>query len=272
MNIAFLGLGSMNGAILHGLQQAGIRSQNLCATCNSAESARSAADKYGITVYSSAEDAAANAKAVQNADVIIVGVKPAQVTGVLESIKSELGPKTIVVSVAAAVTVDQMEAALNPEQPVVRTMPNTPTQVGAGVIGLCPGNKTSPEQLATVKDLLDQAAHTVVVDETKMDALTGVSGSGPAYIFHFAETLIEAGVKAGLDQATAHELAIGTIAGAAKMLQQENADPAALRVAVTSPNGTTEAALRKLIPLGGLVEEAVLAARDRAAEISAELG
>lgn len=271
MNIAFLGLGSMNGAILHGLQQAGIRNENLRATCNSAASARTAAEKYGITVYASAEDDAANAKAVQDADVVIVGVKPAQVTGVLESIKSELGPETIVVSVAAAVTVAQMEAALNSGQPVVRTMPNTPTQVGAGVIGLCPGSNANPDQLTTIKELMDQAAQTVVVDESQMDALTGVSGSGPAYVFHFAETLIAAGVKAGLDEATAQELAIGTIAGAAKMLQQDNADPAALRVAVTSPNGTTEAALQKLTPLGTLLADAVAAARDRAAEISAEL-
>lgn len=262
----------MNGAILHGLQQAGIPNQDLSATCHSAESARNAAERYGITVYASADDPSANARAVQGADVVVVGVKPAQVSGVLAEIRAELAAGTIVVSVAAAVTVAQMEAALNPGQPVVRTMPNTPTQVGTGVIGLCPGTSTSPEQLAAVKDLLDKAAQTVVVDESQMDALTGVSGSGPAYVFHFAETLIQAGVKAGLDEATARELAIGTIAGAAKMLQQEDADPAALRVAVTSPNGTTEAALRKLTPLAGLVEDAVVAARDRAAEISAELG
>ena len=271
MKIAFLGLGSMNGSILHGLQQANLPNTTFVATCHSEASAARAAETYQITVEASGVNPDANRAAIESADVVLIGVKPAQVTGLLSEIAEDLEPKTIVVSVAAAVTVAQMEAVLKPGQPVVRTMPNTPTQVGAGVIGLCAGTNTNAEQLKSVQELLDQAAQTVVVDEAQMDALTGVSGSGPAYVFHFAETLIKAGVEAGLDEQTAQELAIGTIAGAAKMLQQDNADPENLRVAVTSPNGTTEAALRQLTPMGELVEKAVLAARDRAAEISAEL-
>ena len=271
MKIALLGLGSMNGAILTGFQQTGIPAENLVATCNSQTSAEKAQQKYGITVYSSAQDADANSKAVAEADVVLIGVKPAQVAELLASVAPHLAPNTIIVSVAAAVTLEQMAKVLPAGQPIIRTMPNTPTQVGAGVIGICAAETTSADAVEKVQDLLGAAATTVVIPEADMDALTGVSGSGPAYVFHFAEALIAAGVSAGLDEQTSRKLALGTIEGAAKMLAQPDADPAAMRVAVTSPNGTTAAALEKLQPLSAMVEEAVVASRDRATEISRSL-
>lgn len=267
MKIAFLGLGSMNGAILAGLQENGLK--DAVGTCHSKESAAKAAQRFGIEVYAVADDDAATAQAVAGADVVMVGVKPAQVTALLKTLTPE--PGAVIVSVAAAVTLDQMAEALPEGQPLIRTMPNTPTQVGAGVIGMCASHSTSPEKMAQVKDLLDQVATTVVLPESQMDALTAISGSGPAYVFHFAEVLIAAGVSAGLDAAMATTLTLETIEGAAKMLKQPGADAAELRKAVTSPNGTTAAALEQLSPLAPLVQAAVLAARDRATEMSADL-
>lgn len=280
MRIAMLGLGSMNGAILKGLLASGVSAQDVVATTRSAASARARAEELGIEVVaeeSVESERTANQQAVASADLVMLGVKPHQITDLCTEIADALEPDAVVVSVAAAVTVDMLQQALPQGQPVIRSMPNTPLSVGRGVVGLAAGEHTSAQQLHRVRDLLSACGAVHVVEETQIDALTGVSGSGPAYVFFLAEHLAAAGAERGLPPELAADLAAQTIQGAGDMLvsalSQGAGDAASLRQAVTSPNGTTERGIAALTE-GGLpqaVHAAVSASAARAAEISRDL-
>jgi pyrroline-5-carboxylate reductase len=179
----------------------------------------------------------------------------------------------VVVSVAAAVTIELIERSLAPGQPVVRSMPNTPLMVGRGAVGLSGGSSAAAEQVDAVVGLLEGSGLVRVVPESQLDAVSAVSGSGPAYVFYLAEAMAKAGEDLGLDPELARDLARATVAGAGLMLDDASADPAGLRKAVTSPNGTTERAIatfdREGLP--AIVARGARAASDRAAEISREL-
>ncbi|MBO9704208.1 MAG: pyrroline-5-carboxylate reductase, partial [Arthrobacter sp.] len=181
--------------------------------------------------------------------------------------------ETVVVSVAAAVSIAQLEAALPAGQPVIRTMPNTPARLGKGVISVSGGTSTSADQLATVRELFETVGTVVEIPEEQVDALSAVSGSGPAYAFYLAEAMAAAGVELGLDPELSALLARETVAGAGLMLGEEGADAAALRKAVTSPNGTTERAIATFDEKGipAIIAAGARAAAARAAEITASL-
>ncbi|MEX3509631.1 pyrroline-5-carboxylate reductase [Kocuria carniphila] len=241
--LSFLGSGSMNGSILRGVLASGTPAGRVRATTKSASSAEKLREDTGVTVLSGEENEKANLEAVKGADVVLLGVKPYAILDLAREIAPALEPKTVVASVAAGITLEALEKALPEGQPVVRTMPNTPSSVGRGVISVTPGTHTTKEQLEAVKEVLSSVATVVEVEEHLVRAVTGVSGSGPAYVFYLAEAMQQAGEKLGLPSDVARVLAKETVAGAGVLLSPDDADPAALRKAVTSPGGTTEKAI-----------------------------
>lgn len=209
--------------------------------------------------------------AVAGASVILVVVKPQDVSTLLDEIGPLLADGALVVSFAAGILLQTFESALKPGTPVVRVMPNTPALVGEGMFGVSAGQSVSDAELAFVTSLLATGGEVVVLDESLQDALTAVSGSGPAYVFYLAEAMEAAGVQAGLDASVASRLTVQTLLGAAKLLAESDGDPAELRRRVTSPNGTTAAAIGVFDDRGvqaALVDGIVAAAR-RSAELSA---
>lgn len=239
LTFAFLGTGSMNGSILRGVLAGGVPAERVRATTRSESSAEALRADTGVTVLSSEADAEANREAVRGADVVLLGVKPYAVLDLAREIAPALAPRTVVASVAAGITIDALERALPEGQPVVRTMPNTPSSVGRGVLSVTPGRHTSAEQLAEVTEVLSAVGTVVEVEEHLVRAVTGVSGSGPAYVFYLAEAMQRAGEALGLPSDVARVLAKETVSGAGELLRPDDADPAALRRAVTSPGGTT---------------------------------
>lgn len=273
--IAFLGCGSMNEAILSGLVKAGTDPADIVATVRRAERAEELAVRHhGITAIAGEEEPDNNKQAAKGSAVVILGVKPVGIQELAREISGSLSSKTIVVSVAAAVSLAQLEAALPAGQPVIRSMPNTPAKLGRGVISVSPGTNCTPEQLQQAKDVFRGAGTVVEVPEEQVDAVSAISGSGPAYAFYLAEAMAAAGVELGLDAGLSVLLARETIAGAGLMLAEPGADPAALRKAVTSPKGTTEAAIATFDEQGlpAIIAAGARAATDRAAEITKQLG
>ncbi|MCC5674661.1 pyrroline-5-carboxylate reductase [Kocuria rhizophila] len=241
--LTFLGAGSMNGSILRGVLAAGTEAGRVRATTRSASSAEALHEETGVEVFAGESDPEANTQAVAGADVVLLGVKPYAVLDLAREVAPALDPATVVVSVAAGVALDALQKALPDGQPVVRCMPNTPSSVGRGALSVTPGEHTSAEQLARVRELLSTVGTVVEVPEHLIRAVTGVSGSGPAYVFYLAEAMQQAGERLGLDPETARVLAKETVSGAGELLRPDDADPAALRRAVTSPGGTTEQAI-----------------------------
>lgn len=273
--IAMLGLGSMNGAILAGLLGSGVSAEDVVATSRSAESAQKRSEQYGVRMLAEEHDAAANTTTAAQADVVFLGVKPHQIVELCAEIKDALKPEAVVVSVAAAVTLEMMESALGQGQPVIRAMPNTPMSVGEGVVGLAAGSHVSQEQTQTVAELLGASGTVHVLTEEQIGALTGVAGSGPAYAFYLAEHMAAAGVEMGLDPEIAADLAAQTLYGAGKMLVENRGmnDAAQLRRNVTSPNGTTQKAIETFdsAEMGSTIRAGAKASSARAAEITHQL-
>ena len=204
------------------------------------------------------------------ADAHVIAVKPGDVEAACRALAAE-GSRSPVLSIAAGVTIARLEAALAPETPVVRAMPNTPALVGAGAAAIAPGTHASDDDVAWAESILGAVGTVVRVDESLLDAVTGLSGSGPAYVFLVAEALVEGGVLAGLPRPVSAALATQTLLGAATLLAESPDGPEALRAAVTSPAGTTAAGLRAL-ERGGVrsaVLDAVMAATERSRELGA---
>ncbi|MDQ4503776.1 pyrroline-5-carboxylate reductase [Sinomonas sp. ASV322] len=271
--IAFLGCGSMNEAILAGLLAAGIQKTDVTATVRRAERADELAKRYGVTAMATGEESDANQQAVRGASLVILGVKPAGVAALAAEVGPSLPHGAVVVSVAAAVSIEQLERALPAGQPVIRTMPNTPARVGRGVVSVSGGTNATRAQIDHVKELLGNLGLVVEVPEEQVDAVSAVSGSGPAYAFYLAEAMADAGAQLGLDPELSLILARETVVGAGYMLAEPGADPAALRRAVTSPNGTTERAIATFDERGlpGIIADGARAAAERSKDITREL-
>ncbi len=208
-----------------------------------------------------------------NPALVLVAVKPQMMGAALPKLQALGNGETLFVSVAAGTPIASFEAMLGADTPIVRAMPNTPAAIGQGITALIGNAKTSDANLAMTEDLLSAIGQTVRLDsEAQMDAVTGVSGSGPAYVFHLIETLAAAGEAQGLPAALAMQLAKATVAGAGALAASSDDSPSQLRVNVTSPNGTTQAALEVLMqPEGGfpdLLKQAVAAATIRSEELS----
>ena len=179
----------------------------------------------------------------EQSENIILAVKPQQVPDLLEQIKPVISQDQLIISIAAGISTNFIESKLQKSIPVIRTMPNTPLMIGAGTTALCQGKFATTEQLEFTKSIFAASGVTLIVPENLMDAVTAVSGSGPAYFFYLVEAMVQAAISLGISPDDAIKLASNTALGAAKMLQQPNTDPELLRRKVTSPGGTTEAAI-----------------------------
>ena len=263
--VAVLGAGKLGGIILQALLREGLLSKELTrATVRHSDRAFRLAEKLRIEVGTD------NAKAVQGADIIFICVKPQTVQEVLEEIRPHISPGQLVISVAASVSTSQIESVLGVKTAVVRAMPNTPCALGAGMTGLCKGSYVSPDEIALACMLFDVVGRTVVVDEKHMDAVTGLSASGPAFIYIILESLAEAGVKVGLPRDVATLLAAQTTMGAAKVVLETGDHPALLKDAVTTPAGCTIDGIMELEEgkLRVTLIKAVVKATQRAKELA----
>ena len=269
--LAILGSGSMGTAILAGLLRRGVDSGQVVASTKTEATASRLADEFGITAIATETNAAANAEAVVDADIVLLAVKPAYIIEVLTQVAGNLKPGSLVVSAAAGITTAAMQAAVADNVAVVRAMPNTPAIVGRAVTGLAAGSRVSPEQLATASELFESVGRVVVVGEDQIDQLSTVSGSGPAYVFYFIEEFTKAAVELGFTPDQARMLVEETFLGASELLAASGKTPADLRRQVTSPNGTTMQAIAvfEQANLHELFGRATAAALARAREIAA---
>ena len=237
--VAIFGAGVMGETLLSGLLRSGRAVEELVVTERRPERASELTEKYGISVLD-------NIDAADRADTIVLVVKPQDMGSLLDEIADRVRPGNVVVSLAAGITTDFLESRLPEGSSVVRVMPNTPALVDQGMAALAAGRHCTDEHLAIASDLLASCGKVVQVPEKHMDAVTAISGSGPAYIFYVVEAMIEAGVVLGMPRTTATELVVQTLYGAATMIKETGQHPSILREQVTSPGGTTAAALREL--------------------------
>ncbi len=260
----------MGGAIVRGLARSGV-APAVTATNRTAEKAAELAGLPGVTSIALAETANGNLDAAASAAIVLVGVKPVMVPDLLREIAHALQPGTIVVSLAAGVTIATFESILGDGVPVIRSMPNTPSLVGEGVAGIAAGSSATTEDMAVVRRLFETCGAVIEVPEAQIDPLSTISGSGPAYFFLLVEELTKAARAKGFSEGDARTMAERTFIGAAALLGHTGEDPAELRRRVTSPKGTTERAIDVLqnAHLDELFGEATDAALVRARELAA---
>jgi pyrroline-5-carboxylate reductase len=264
--IAILGTGRIGEALVVGLLSSGWREPGeIAATARRAERVEELRDRHGIAATLSNHEASAGAA------LVVVAVKPQDIEGLLGEIGGLILPEQTVLTIAAAIPTSRIEARLSGDVPVVRAMPNTPSTVHEGIAGLCAGAHAGDEHLALAEEALSHLGAVVRVPESALDAITAVSGSGPAYFALLAEAMIEAGILLGLSREISTQLVIQTMLGTAKQLRDEKMHPVELREMVTSPGGTTIAAIRELEMAGvrAAFLNAIQAAMVRARELAA---
>lgn len=266
--IAFVGGGNMAVALIGGLRDAGVPAAALRAVEIQPEARAALVQRFGV------QASADPAEVLPGADVIVLAVKPQQLAAVCRSIAPLVG-QSLVLSIAAGIRTADLSRWLGGHTRIVRAMPNTPALVRAGITGVYAMPEVPAAQRAQAEGVLKAVGEVVwVADERAIDAVTAISGSGPAYVFHFMEGLIAAGEQLGLDPEAARRLTLQTVAGAARLALDSPESPALLRARVTSPNGTTQAALESFAAsdLVGAIARAVQAADRRAAELGDEFG
>jgi pyrroline-5-carboxylate reductase len=264
--IAILGCGKIGEALLAGLLSTGWRGpEEIVVTGRRDERLSELSERYGV------EATRSNAEAVSGAGVVVIAVKPQDFDVLLGEIGGLLSTDQVVLSIAAAVPTGTIERRLAEPVPVLRAMPNTPATVHEGVAGLCAGAHAGEDHLAVAEDVLAHVGRVVRVPETYMDAVTAVSGSGPAYFALLAEAMIEAGILLGLSREVSTELVVQTMLGTAKLLRDEGMHPVELREMVTSPGGTTIRAIHELEQAGvrAAFLNAIQAAMVRSRELAA---
>ncbi len=266
--ICFIGAGNMASCIVGGLVKDGFPREQIIA------SAPSEANLQAIKASSHIQTTTNNQTAASNADIIVLSVKPQVLQNVCEDISSSLAHKPLIISIAAGISIDSIDAWLGGELPIIRCMPNTPSQVLKGASGLIANQQVSEVQKAATSALFSAIGVVEwVKDESQMHAVTALSGSGPAYVFLVIEAMEAAAVKQGLSAETARKLAAQTVAGAAEMVLNSDVEPAQLKRNVMSPGGTTERAIQTFESLGlvDIFEQAINAATERSIEMSAQL-
>lgn len=266
-SIAVIGAGQIGQALIAGLLGSGYGPDEVTVTTKHPENAEALAERWGVTGLSD------NSEAVTGAEVVFLCVHPDQLVDVAEEIAetvSDNEPTSIVVSMAAGISLDALQQALGAGTPVVRVMPNTPMTVGKGVSAVACGRYAQPDQLALVRSVLESTGVVVEVKESDLDAVTALAGSAPGYYFLLTEALIDAGVALGLSREVSARLAAGTAAGAGAMLERPGSEAVALREGICSPGGTTAAAVRSLEESG--LRGALYRATEACARRSRELG
>lgn len=265
--VAILGAGAMGGAIARAIANSGLA--EVVVTNRSELKSASFEGVARIESFSLASAPEANRVAVRGAQVVMLGVKPAMVAEVLREVAADIEPGAVVVSLAAGVTIASMQDALGRAFPVVRAMPNTPALVAKGVTGLAASPEVSAAQIALVSALFESCGTVVRVPEGQIDALSTISGSGPAYVYFLIEAFTAAARAQGFDDVTARVLAEGTFSGSLALMDVSGEDPALLRKQVTSPNGTTERAIAVMADSG--LDQMFIAATNAALARAREL-
>lgn len=272
MQICFYGAGSMAEAIARGL----IR-ENLVAPAKIAMLNRSNADRlnelnerYGVQTVL---QGSSNEAYLRDADIIFLAMKPKDAAEAIRAIAPLLSPNQLIVSVIAGLSIAAMEKLIGPTQPIVRTMPNTSSTIGLGATGISYSAHVSPQQRLVTEAMFQSIGMSAVVDESLQNAIVGVSGSGPAYVYFFMEAMLEAAGELGLEPGSAKDLVVQTVLGAAQMVKETGESPEELRRKVTSPNGTTEAAIESMTQAGlpEAIVKGMLRSSERAAEIGADI-
>ena len=260
--VAILGVGKLGEALLSGLLRAGRSPQDLVVTARRPERAQALTERYGVEVIG-------NHSAAKVADVLLLTVKPQDMGALLTELTGTVPSDRLVVSMAAGITTATIEAALEAGTPVVRVMSNTPVLVDEAMSAISAGSHAGEAHLALTEELLRPVGQTIRVPEAQQDAVTALSGSGPAYFFYLVEAMTDAGILLGLPRQVAHDLIVQTALGAALMLRDSGEHPVKLREAVTSPAGTTISAIRVMEDHG--VRAAMLAALEAARDRSQQL-
>jgi len=265
--LGFLGAGNMSTAIIKGLVHAGVLPERIIASDVKGERLEQLHMAHGIRTTTD------NVALVREVDVLVLAVKPQVIDKLLTEIGPEVRPDQLVVSVAAGVPIEALESRLPPGSRVVRTMPNTPATIQAGATAVAAGAHAHDGDLALAREIFEAVGRVVVLDESAIDAVTGLSGSGPAYVMLIIEALADGGVKVGLHRDTALLLAAQTVFGSAKLLLETGEHPGRLKDMVTSPGGTAIAGLHTLESgaLRKTLIDAVEAATKRAAELGADM-
>lgn len=263
--IGFIGVGNMGSSLLQGiLESENIDNSLFFINDHNMSNCLAVKAKFpDITIFESEKEVA------REVDIIFLAVKPQSVSDVLAEIRKELKKTTVVVSLAAGMTLKQIKALIGYEQKIIRAMPNTPSLIHEGMCALTPNLEVSDEELSLVKSLFNCIGKTEVIQEDLMHAAIGLSGSAPAYVFMFIEALADGGVRAGMSRHKAYQFATQTVLGAAKLVQQTKMHPGDLKDRVCSPGGTTIAAVQKLEETGfrSAVLQAVEAAADRSRQL-----
>ena len=269
LRIAFIGSGSMGSAVLDGLVAAGHPKLLISATTRTEAKAKALRDR-GISALAGETSPDANALMAADADLIVLGVKPYQIVDVLTELKGEIGKNAVVISMAAGIKLATMAAVLDENQNLIRTMPNTPALVGKGVTGLASAASASQDAIDAAKNLFEAVGSVVVIPEEKIDALSAVSGSGPAWVYYIIEQWEKVAISEGFSEGDARLMVRQTLAGSVELLENSGEEPSELRRKVTSPGGTTERIIATLdeADLQGIFARSLNAAVARAREIA----
>ncbi|WP_310550088.1 pyrroline-5-carboxylate reductase [Paenibacillus glufosinatiresistens] len=267
--IVFYGAGSMAEAIVRGLVARSVVASDQVVMLNRSGSDRLAElrSRYGVRATN---DPVQKEEYLSSSPIIVLAMKPKDAAEALRKLGPILSGEQLILSVIAGLSIRTIQGLLGTAQPVVRTMPNTSSSIGLGATGIAFSREVSEGQRQLALQIFKAVGTTTIIDEERMETLTGISGSGPAYIYYMMEAMIAAGIRGGLGKEQAAELTVQTVLGAARMVQQTGEEPAALRKKVTSPNGSTQAALEVLDQ--GDFYETVIAAVARCAERSREMG
>ncbi len=262
MKLGVIGCGKMGSALLGGILKAKLCAPSDITVFDAYEPAvEGTVKKFGVKA------AASNSEVVEASEVILLCVKPQTFDGMLSEISGT--SDRLLISIAAGVKIDTIAGKTNNKHRIIRVMPNTPSLVGRGASAIAPGALATPEDISLADKLLSSVGYACQVEESNIDAVTALSGSGPAYIFLMIESMVAAGIAQGLPAEIAHNLAVETVAGAAELVKQTGESPSQLRENVTSPNGTTFAALESFreSDYSAIVSKALDAARDRSIEL-----
>jgi len=262
--LGFIGAGNMAGALIRGLLQSGLYGpRELAASDADSDRLAALAGETGIRTHPG------NPALVEDCTAVVLAVKPQVLPDVLAEVRDHAAPDLLVVSIAAGIPLSLIRGGLGKDLPLVRVMPNTPALIGRGMSALAPGGRATDEHLAVARAVFEAVGETLVVEESMMNAVTAVSGSGPGYVFRIMEALVEAGEGVGFEREAAVRLVIQMVLGAAHLAVESDRSLAELREMVTSPGGTTAAGLAVMDDrnLEEILTAAVRAARDRAVEL-----
>ncbi|MFF2089964.1 pyrroline-5-carboxylate reductase [Paenibacillus sp. NPDC058174] len=272
LQLSFYGAGSMAEAIMRGILNQNLTSPSQISMLNrsNTERLRELSQRYGIATTL---EGSTNENYLKQADVIFLAMKPKDAVAAIEAIRPHVNEKQLIVSVIAGISIASIEKLLGGQYAIVRTMPNTSSTIGLGATGISFSSTVSEEQRQLAETIFQSVGITAVVEEPLQDSITGVSGSGPAYVYYFMEAMLAAAEKLGLPPEAAKDLVVQTVLGAAEMVRTTGEEPAELRRKVTSPNGTTQAAIETMAAgqLAETIIKGMLRSSERAAELGAEI-